>query len=441
MEKTPVFGDSAIPVPAPRARNRDLSDRNPRVSRPKYREFEAKRSVSAGTNAAIAALQVGVGNLFSWYLLRKFADVIMAKIQSPGQKRKKIVRIIGVVIFLLATWAGSLVSAYVKDIVYAWADDHQQISASVIELSSEQSEYRNLKGRKRYETIYLVSYDFKVGEENYSNTIEVGESLYSGLEQGGKLSVWYASTAPDVSDAQVNIESALASNSTVGNMISVVPFTAPAALFIYYLLSLIFVRESKKKLAPGFYGDHSWLDVDDHQVVFLDGGELVYFDFDKKYTSEVQRAYQEDKPLDELIAISKTKEAKRIDLQQISRLKSEHNSDKIGIKIGDDSHLIEFLNQAIKAHALERIQAHLPAALEYDLLQKSRFGAARPALIFLTVIALLGWYFDALVLQVILVMLAIGWVVPTIFSRLFDPTEIKTWARPENSSTEAEAST
>jgi len=38
-------------------------------------------------------------------------------------------------------------------------------------------------------------------------------------------------------------------------------------------------------------------------------------------------------------------------------------------------------------------------------------------------------------------MLAIGWVVPTIFSRLFDPTEIKTWARPENSSTEAAAST
>ena len=53
----------------------------------------------------------------------------MANIQSPGQKRKKIVRIIGVVIFIMATWAVSLLSGYVKDIVYAWADDHQQVNA------------------------------------------------------------------------------------------------------------------------------------------------------------------------------------------------------------------------------------------------------------------------------------------------------------------------
>ena len=364
----------------------------------------------------------------------------MAKIQSPGQKRKKIVRIIGVVIFLLATWAGSLVSAYVKDIVYAWTDDHQQILATVVELSAEKNEYRNLKGRKRYETIYLVTYDFTVGQETYSNTVEVGESLYSGLEQGGSLPVWYASTDPYVSDAQVNIESAVASNTVVGNLISVAPFTAPAALFIYYLLSLIFVRESKTKLAPGFYSDHSWLDIDDHQVVFLEGDELVYFGFDKKYTSEVQRAYQEDKSLDEVAEISKTKEVKRIDLQQISKLRSEHNSDVIIIRVGDDRHTIEFLNQAIKAHALERIQARLSVEIDHDQLHKSRIGAARPALILLAVIVLLGWYFDALVVQVILAMIGIGWVVPTIFSRLVDPTEIKTWARPENSNVEAEAS-
>ena len=133
----------------------------------------------------------------------------MPKLQSPGQKRKKIVRVISVIIFIGATYVGSLVSAHFKNIIYAWVDDHQQVSAKVISLTTEESEYRTLKGRKRYETLYLISYDFEVGQEKYENTIEVNGSLHSSLQQGDSLPVWYATDDPQINDSQANIESAV----------------------------------------------------------------------------------------------------------------------------------------------------------------------------------------------------------------------------------------
>ncbi len=182
---------------------------------------------------------------------------------------------------------------------------------------------------------------------------------------------------------------------------------------------------------PGFYTDHSWLDIDDRFVVFLENDELIYFGFHKKLIPKVQRAYQDDKTLEELISISKSKKVNRINLQQISELTSRHNSDVIGIKSDDESYSVEFLNQAIKAHALEAIKVRMPTDLDYKLTQKSRIGAAIPATLFLLSIFLIGYYVDALVVQVILGLIGIVWVIPTVFSRLIDPTEIKIWAKQE----------
>jgi hypothetical protein len=355
----------------------------------------------------------------------------MPKFQSPGQKRKKIVRILSFIIFLVATYVGSIVAAHFKNTIYQWIDDHQQVTALVMDLSTEEDEYRNLKGRKRSTTIYMISYAFDIGQEKFENTIEVDHSLYSSLQQGDSLTVWYASSDPLLNDARANIESTIASNTTIGNMLSAAPYTAPASLFLYYLLSFIFVRESKKKLVPGFYNDQSWLDIDDKYIVYLNQDELVYFAFDKRVSSKVQQAYQEDKALDELISISKPKEINRIPLQQITELSSNHNSDIIYIEYEDKTHSIEFLNQAIKAHALEIIKLQIPKELNYQLDQKSRLGATIPAALTLLAIFLIGYFVNMLLIQLVLGFIGIAWVIPTIFSRLLDPTETKSWVKPQ----------
>jgi hypothetical protein len=355
----------------------------------------------------------------------------MPKLQSPGQKRKKIVRILSFIIFLAATYVGSIVAAHFKNTIYQWVDDHQQVAAKVIELTSEEDEYRNLKGRKRSSTVYVISYAFEISQEKFENTIEVDHSLYSSLQQGDSLTVWYASSDPQLNDARANIESTIASNTTLGNMLSAAPYTAPASLFLYYLLSFIFVRESKKKLVPGFYTDQSWLDIDDKYIVYLDQDELVYFAFDKRVSSKIQQAYQEDKTLDELISISKSKEINRIPLQQITEISSNHNSDIINIEYEDKTHSVEFLNQAIKAHALEKIKPRIPTELDYQIDQKSRLGATIPSALTLLVIFSIGYFVDMFVIQLILGFIGIVWVLPTIFSRLIDPTETKSWVKPQ----------
>ena len=111
----------------------------------------------------------------------------MPKLQSPGQKRKKIVRILSFVIFLVATYAGSFAAAYFKNAIYQWIDDHQQVEAQVMDLTTAEDEYRNLKGRKRSTTVYMVSYAFEVDQKQFENTIEVDHSLYSSLQQGGMV--------------------------------------------------------------------------------------------------------------------------------------------------------------------------------------------------------------------------------------------------------------
>ncbi len=355
----------------------------------------------------------------------------MPKHKSPGQKRKGIVRLVAFTVFAFATYGASSVLGSLTSGSLEWVQASHQVLATVSEMNYEQEEYRNLRGRKRYRDIYSVTYSYVVDGNEYSNTVEVSEALYSGYENGSQVAVLYAADDPYTSDIESNIELELSANNTVENMLNVVPYTGPAGLVLYWILSIVFVRESKKSLPEGFYTETSWLDVDDNYVVMLDGDDLVYFNIDAKQSGTVQEAYQNDATLEELVAISKSSKFSRIPLAETGKLTSHHNSDTISVEYGDDIHSLEFLNQTVKAHALERIKPRIPASLEYRKTERSRLQAAVPAMAVLTIIVGAMLASGIFILNLLLGVIAVIWVIPKVVSRLIDPTVTEEWLKPE----------
>lgn len=351
----------------------------------------------------------------------------MAKHKSPGQKRKGIVRIISVLIFLGATYAASIVLKSIHTNNLNWTNTHIEVIGNITDQTQEEEEYRTLKGRKRYRDVYSITYTFKNEEQEYQNTVEVNESEYLSYQIGDNIDIWHASNDPYTSDTKDNVESEVSHNDTAGNLIGVMPYTGPASLFLYWLLNIVFVRESKKSLPTGFYTETSWLDIDDNYVVAIDNEDLVFFDINEKQSSNVQSAYQNNQPLEELIVMSKSSEFKRIPLSEVTELESDHNSDVFIITHGEDRHSVEFLNQTVKAHALEAVQKLLSDSLEYTKNEKTRLQAAVPSLIFLAVLIIIGIVADIFLLNVVLCFIGIVWVLPKIFSRVIDPTITETW--------------
>ncbi len=351
----------------------------------------------------------------------------MPKHKSPGQKRKGIVRTVSVLFFLVATYAASTLLARFNDAAYEWTGDHQVIAATVTQLTYEEEEYRNLKGRKRTKDVYYVDYEFEADGSVYDNSVEVDASLYSTLEEGGEVLVWYATEDPWTNDIGQNVEEALASDNTIGNMLGVAPYTGPASYFLYWLLSLLFVRESKKAMPEGFFTDSSWLDIDDKYIVALNGNTLVYFKFDEKHATRVQDAYQEGASVSELVKLSRASEVTEIPLVAVEKVSSDHNSDVITVTQAGEDHSVEFLNPAVKAHALERIKPLLPGSLDYDRKERTRLQAAMPAMGLLGVLAAAIAYTDLVLLNLLFGFIIIFFVAPRMISRLLDPTITETW--------------
>ncbi|RHW74792.1 hypothetical protein [Colwellia sp. RSH04] len=350
--------------------------------------------------------------------------------KSPGQKRKKIVQIGVFLFFIITTYFAGQFWGSLSESSLSWVENHATVTATVTELLHEEEEYRNRKGRKRTKDVYSISYKFTVEGDEIDNTIEISSSQFNSIEEGSDIIVWYDSDDVYTNDTKENVESALASNNAVSNMFTVGVYTAPIALFLYWLLSIIFVRESKKSLPEGFYTETSWLDVDDKYMVALDGSELVYFDIDKSRISEVQQAYQNNASLEDLIGNSKSSKLKRIPLGEITELVSHHNSDVITIDYKGDSHKIEFLNQTVKQHALERIIKHIPTNLSYMKKERTRIQAAIPSFIWLLILVAVIYFVNYFLVNIVLGFYMLVSVLPKIISRLIDPTITQTWLIP-----------
>ena len=351
----------------------------------------------------------------------------MATLKSPGQKKKGIVRIISFLLFILITTCASFVTSYINTKSLEWTKNHIETTGLTTELTQTEEEYRNSKGRKRTRDAFHITYTFEANDSEFEYTKKIDSSLFYELEESDPVVIWYNAENPEINNLKSTIALNKNSNNTVSNTITILPFSIGGSLFLYYLLSFIFVRESKHVLPEGFYTENTWLDVDDNYLVAIDNNDLVFFDIDKKQSSTVQKLYQNGAPLEEIIAKSKSSRFNRIPLSEIKELSSDHNSDTINIEHNDKLHSVEFLNQALKSHALDRIKPLIPADLNYNKNERSRLQAAVPSIVLGILLSAVIYFSSITILNVLVGLFVITKVVPTVISRLLDPTVTEEW--------------
>ena len=71
----------------------------------------------------------------------------MAKILSPGQKRRRNVQIVTATLFILLTLIGGNIYGRITSVIYDWVGTHELATGTINELDKEVEEYRNSKGR------------------------------------------------------------------------------------------------------------------------------------------------------------------------------------------------------------------------------------------------------------------------------------------------------
>lgn len=355
----------------------------------------------------------------------------MTKVLSPGQKRRKIVTYIAIAVFLALTLVGSVIIGKINSLTHDWFDNHSVAQATVTSLYTEDESYRNLKGRKRESTYYYVEYTLTVAGEDYESATEIERSEYNALAEGDLIEVWYSTDEPYFNDTRANVESAMAMDNPVGYAVSAAPYSAAAAFFVFKLLAFFFVRESKKALPEGFFTQRSWLDVDDKVLVIADKNDIVFFDIHKNRVSEVQAAYQNGATLEQLMTINKTKEVTRIPMSEITGMRSDHNTDTISLEHNDEWHSVEFLNIAVKEHALRRFKLMVPDSFEYKKVVRTRLKAITPSLIWLAVIGALFAFLNIFLVKVVIVIAALYMVLPKLIKQLWNPTQTELWITPQ----------
>ncbi|RBP51738.1 DUF3592 domain-containing protein [Arenicella xantha] len=361
----------------------------------------------------------------------------MSIIKSPGQKRKTLVQIITAVFFVLAVLLISSLTRFVSHESLKWTSNADTATATVLSITEETEEYRNLKGRKRYRDHVWLAYEFQAEGKTVSDRIDVSNFFeLSGL--GEELTVLYQPGNPEEHALEYQVKSKQRNDSLTSYAISTLPFSGGAAYFMYLLLGFVLVRESKKKLPEGFYTESSWLDVDDKYVVAIDQGNLVCFDINKKCLRDVQGAFQSGRSINDLVHLSKHSKITLLPLGEITQISTDHNSDVIYATHDDELHSLEFLNVKVKTHALKRILAAVPQAKIYVKRERTRLEAARFSLISLLILCAGAWFIDHYVMYIIVAMILFVWTLPTLFSRLWDPHVTRSWsveAVPESTAT------
>ena len=219
---------------------------------------------------------------------------------------------------------------------------------------------------------------------------------------------------------------------------TMVPIVLPAALALtLYLrkgLKAIYVRETSK-LTAGFYTQHSWLDVDDHKLVYANvpKNEVCTFDIPETRLTEVQTAYQQKASFSALIAEAnvKEKDIQRIVMSDINSLSSTHKKDTIDIDYNDDLLSLDFLNVATKEHALKRLQLMLNDNMSYEKATPTRLRASLPWFTTLIVFAVIMVLIQQPIVWAVLFGIGFFLILPKMLRELIDPSQVETWTAVE----------
>lgn len=354
----------------------------------------------------------------------------MAKlIKSPGQRRKTRVMWAVGILAVIGLAVGGWLQHVEGQALRALHGNHESVMADITSLTHEQVEHHR-KRRTTVEDVYKLKYQFAVEGASFENAVEIGESLFADLQETKQLEVWYAKGNPSFNDIPSDIERRVGEDTPIGNLFSAAVFVVPAAIFLHFLLSFIFVREPKGVLAEGFYKDNAWLDIDDRYLVAVDAGQLHVFNFEAKQSEEVQKMYQADAPIPQIFSSVKGK-LKTVPIGEITSVTSYHHGDTFAVKYGDknDSASVEFLSVAIKDHALSKIIPMLSGAIEKSVVSKGRLQSALPGFIGTLAAGAILYYWGPSVFAVLGSIALFYFSLPSFFARLFDPSVITSWKR------------
>ena len=232
-------------------------------------------------------------------------------------------------------------------------------------------------------------------------------------------------------DQAVFVDTHLAAEGVVEHFFNAVLFSVFVSVIAYLLLKFLSARVSQGSLPEGFYTQNSWLDIDDKYLVLIQADELVFFEFERRMAKRLQIKYQHGTSVDELIALADPRKVRRIPFDEISELVSDHNSDIFYVKHKDKRHRVVFINQTVKAHALELVQLLLPEELEYHRNERTRFKAAFPLLAVFIGLASLAMAIDIIVIRYIVSLLVLFLVMPKMCTNYLDPKITEIWRRHE----------
>ncbi|MGY4532342.1 hypothetical protein ACVW0Y_001466 [Pseudomonas sp. TE3786] len=359
----------------------------------------------------------------------------MAKLRSPGQKRKLWIRVSMIVLAVLGLTAAYYIKGPEQVAAIQLVKQHNAAQATVSSLEQTEEEYRGRKGRKKTRTVYSLGYTYEVNGTSYVHEQSISYGAYNALEGHETLEVWYPDGKPDNAKPQLIVESLANEDGVERALFDVAPWLLPTLLVLNIILTLLFGREPKGKLPEGFYTENSWLDVEDDRLIVLDGDHVLSLSFDKKHRNQVQEIYQRGglngNFLEEILAKVETTRT-LVDLNTVSKVTSDHYDDVIRLTYNngakDETLSLEFLSATVKAHALQRIARALPATLNMNVEKLTRLQAARVPLVVAVVSAGVAYYFLDHIWVVGLLGLLGLYALKVGAARLIDPTITTTFS-------------
>ena len=368
----------------------------------------------------------------------------MSKFSTPGQKRKRNIKVILALLVAAIVVGAWYIEGPGQRLAKAAIADPEKvvIDASVAELYQETERYRNFKGKRRTRTNSYVTLTYEFQGETVTETKEISESHYDALEQGDSIELWAVGPNHDLILFKRNILSD-ANTSPLSRSIQAALFSGIGAVVLSFILIPVFGREPDGYMPEGFYGDSSWLDVEDHQLIGIGENELVRFKFASANVKAVQKAYQDHKPLEELVQIrGKDNKVDVIPLAAIGKVSSRHFDDtyEVSYQVADSktgevkskTMDLEFLNPTVKTHAMESLIKRLPESQDFEktVTHYSRLKSALPSGIGL----LLGlgglWYFEHWIGLALCGLLAL-FTFKSFIARLWSPTVLTEYTRPD----------
>ncbi|MCE0557699.1 hypothetical protein [Motilimonas sp. E26] len=348
------------------------------------------------------------------------------KMLTPGQKRKRLIKLVIAVAALLAIAMGVYQQGQTLKQHQSFYLHHETAQGNITDLYLDVEEYHGRKGRIKTRDVYFVRYDFLVGDQLFFGELQIEPEQYTELAGKKQLEVWYQAGRPDINTTEFKLASEIAEETLGHRALNVALIVVPIAVLLNYILALIFAREPKGYLPEGFYTENSWLDVEDGYLVVYNSDHLSSLSIHKKHIDDVQHLYQQGGSWQQILTSAHGK-LKEIPFDDIIRVRSDHYSDVFTVEYGaEQSATLEFLNPTVKAHALAQLERHLPQRLILNTHNFSRFRSARNSLLMLGILALLLFFVSNLWLTA-LVGLGLLWTVKRTISRLIDPTVRSLW--------------